>query len=296
MADAFWTSLEMYYYLNNSLYADQSLKIAAALSYFKLETPAGEWACNHQQIAIKQSPPDFKTWVDFKKAFKEHFIPIETELFSTQKIHNLKMNNQPFTEWYQDWIVHANCSGANNATKIYAFWQNLLSALHNKIMAVHPASTTLAHLVELAKEFDQIWQMYNQSNTANRWCTNLHSTEMETTDSTSVNTTNTPPHFQKFKKLSQEEKDCRHHENLCLYCGKSGHWQSNCRDKSQNRQNFWGGPSRNNPWTQATQINDDKATETPLPESPPTIFHLYAIPEHHFDLSHPDPDINNQDF
>ena len=194
MADAFWTSLEIYYYLNNSLYADQSLKIAAALSHFKLGTPAGEWARDRQQIAIKQSPPNFGTWADFKKAFKEHFIPVETELSSTQKMHNLKMNNRSFTEWYQDWIVHANRSGANNATKMYAFQQNLPSALHNKIMAVHPAPTTLARLVELAKEFDQIWRIYNQSNVTNQQRTNVCATD-------------TPPRFQKFKKLSQEEKD-----------------------------------------------------------------------------------------
>jgi hypothetical protein len=28
----------------------------------------------------------------------------------------------------------------------------------------------------------------------------------------------------------------------------------------------------------------------------PTLSHLYTVPEHHFDLSHPNPDHNNQDF
>ena len=176
--------------------ADQSLKITAVLSHFKLRTPMGEWACDCQQIAMKQSPPNFRTWAKFKRASKEHFILVKTELSFTQKIHNLKMNNCSFTEWYQDWIVHTTHSNANNATKMYAFWQNLFSTLHNKIMAIHFTPTTLAHLVELAKEFDQIWQMYNQSNITNQWCTIICSTNTKSTNFTSVNATDTPPCFQ----------------------------------------------------------------------------------------------------
>ena len=212
-------------------------------------------------------------------------------------MHNLKMNNRPFSEWYQEWIVHANRSGANDATKMYAFRQNLPSALHNKIMAVHPAPTTLTRLVELSKEFDQIWRMYNQPGTSNRRRTNIRSTDTDTSDSTPINAADTPPRFQKFKKLSQEEKDRRRRENLCAYCGKPGHWQDTCRDKPRNKNRFRGGPPRNNtPRTRSTQVDDDKSTETPVPESPPNVARLYSIPEHHFDLSHPDPDVDNQDF
>jgi hypothetical protein len=298
MADAFWTNLATYYYLNNALYSSESLKIASALSHFKLGTPAGEWARDRQQLAMKRSPPDFGTWADFQKAYKDHFIPVETELSSTQKMHNLKMNNRPFTDWYQDWIVHANRSGANDATKMYAFRQNLPSALHNKIMAVHPAPTTLARLVELSKEFDQIWRMYNQPGLTNRRRPNTRTTELESSDPSTINATNYSPHSQKMKRLTQEEKDRRRRENLCSYCGKPGHWHADCRTKPQNRNRGGrGGPPRNNtPRTRSTQVDDTPPTETPIPDSPPTVSRLYSIPEHHFDLSHPDPDVDNQDF
>ena len=43
-AEAFWSALESYFYLNSGMFADDNRKIATALTYFKVGTPAGEWA------------------------------------------------------------------------------------------------------------------------------------------------------------------------------------------------------------------------------------------------------------
>ena len=43
-AQAFWSALENYFYLNNTLFTDENRKIATALTFFKIGTPAGEWA------------------------------------------------------------------------------------------------------------------------------------------------------------------------------------------------------------------------------------------------------------
>ncbi|KAI8986115.1 hypothetical protein BD414DRAFT_507851 [Trametes punicea] len=40
--------------------------------------------------------------------------------------------------------------------------------------------------------------------------------------------------------LSQAEKDCRHHEGLCLYCGKSGHIISKCPNGAKPRSDIKG--------------------------------------------------------
>jgi Retrotransposon gag protein len=140
-AEAFWTNLANYYFLNNNLYSTTSKQIASALTHFKLGTPAGEWAKDRQQMALAHNPPDFGTWTDFQDAFKSHFIPVDTKLLSTQLLHTIKMNNKPFSEWYQEWSTHANCSGANKETKMYAFHQNIPAALHQKIIGVSPTPT-----------------------------------------------------------------------------------------------------------------------------------------------------------
>jgi len=160
-AEAFWMNLANYYFFNQDLYSTTSRQIASALTHFKLGTPAGEWAKDRQQTALANNPPDFGTWEDFHDAFKAHFIPVDQKLLSTQLLHTLKMNNKPFSDWYQEWSTHANRSGANEETKMYTFRQNIPGALHQKIIGVSPPPTTLACLVELAKEFDQTWRMYN---------------------------------------------------------------------------------------------------------------------------------------
>jgi hypothetical protein len=143
-----------------------SKRIASALTHFKLGTSAGEWAKDRQQTALANCPPDFGSWQDFQDTFKAHFIPVDQKLLSTQLLHTLKMGNKPFSEWYQEWSTHANRSGANDETKMYAFRQNIPTALHQKIIGVSPPPTTLTRLVELAKEFDQTWRMYNTPRTS----------------------------------------------------------------------------------------------------------------------------------
>jgi hypothetical protein len=79
----------------------------------------------------------------------------------------MKMENRPFSDWYQEWFTHATHSQSNEVTKMYVFCQNLPNALHTKILGVHPLPTTLAHLIELAKGFDEMWCLYNKSDSSN---------------------------------------------------------------------------------------------------------------------------------
>ena len=76
-AQAFWSALENYFYLNDTLFTDENRKIATALTFFKIGTPAGEWACDKQKTAMAVTPVDFGSWADFKTAFKKHFIPTQ---------------------------------------------------------------------------------------------------------------------------------------------------------------------------------------------------------------------------
>ena len=70
------------------------------LSYFKIGTPAGEWAKDKQITALALSPPNFGTWDAFKDDFKSHFISVDQVLLFTQQMHSMKMGNRPFSDWY----------------------------------------------------------------------------------------------------------------------------------------------------------------------------------------------------
>jgi hypothetical protein len=51
-AESFLSALQNYYYLNETLFSDESRRVAAALSHFKVGTPAGEWARDKQNAAL----------------------------------------------------------------------------------------------------------------------------------------------------------------------------------------------------------------------------------------------------
>jgi hypothetical protein len=162
-AEGFLSALQNYYYLNESLFPDESRKVVAALTHFKVGSPAGEWARDKQTAALAATPITFGTWNDFTTEFKAHFIPVRTEQQAMNAIWQLKMGNRPFHEWYQEWSTYASRSGANDATKMYTFHQALPQGLNDKLVGVSPAPTTLTTLVEHARLFDQQWQMWRRA-------------------------------------------------------------------------------------------------------------------------------------
>jgi len=48
----------------------------------------------------------------------------------------------------------------DEATKMYAFCRALDTALYNKLLQLSPMPTTLAGLVEKAREFDKNWRTF----------------------------------------------------------------------------------------------------------------------------------------
>jgi len=315
-AESFWSSLETYYFLNQDVFQTDSKRVASALTHFKLGTSAGEWARDRQQTALALTNPDFGSWDDFRSAFKAHFIPVETKMSSTQAMHSLRQQNRPFHEWYQEWITHANRSGANDQTKMFAFRRNIHPSLHIKLLGVSPIPTTLARLVELAKEFDQSYRMWTANPTSSNSTQNFRNTprirvsdaDSSTTQINANSSSRTKPSrpqqggSKKFGPLSQEEKDRRRRNNLCSYCGGQNHFADRCL-KRPNRPSF--SPRQNVSRVRGAQLNeahfieednnDQFLEEGEIPDTP-TVSRLYHEPASIYDLDIPDPDPDSQDF
>jgi Retrotransposon gag protein len=149
-AQAFWSALENYFYLNDTLFTDENRKIATALTFFKIGTPAGEWARDKQKTAMAVTPVNFRTWAAFKTAFKKHFIPAQSQLESTKNMYNLKMGTRDFNSWYQEWSTHAEHANVDENTRMFAFRTNIPYSLHQKILMHDPQPTTMTTLVEKA--------------------------------------------------------------------------------------------------------------------------------------------------
>ncbi len=230
-AKAFWNNLENYFHLNILIFNTDDKKISTALTYFKVGTPAGQWAQDKQKAALNPvggSAVTFGVWADFKTNFRDHFIPAHTALEATNLMYTLKMGNRTFNDWYQEWSTHATRSGANDATQMYAFQQAIPGALLGKLMGISPFPTTLATLVEKARDFDRVWRLHTPRNT---YSNSPRTLSRQTTsgrailtedDSIGINASSSRPEKSK-GKLTKEEREFRFKNKLCLYCGKPGH-------------------------------------------------------------------------
>ena len=81
--------------------------MAAALTHFKLGTPAGDWASDHLSMALAATPINYGTWAAFKMAFEAQFIPPQMQIEAIQKIYNTPMGSREFNEWFQEWSMQA---------------------------------------------------------------------------------------------------------------------------------------------------------------------------------------------
>ena len=96
-----------YYTINQAVYQTEGRCVAAALTHFKLGTPAGDWASDKLATAMAHTPADYGTWQEFEDAFKAQFIPPATQLDAITKMHNYAMGNQDFNTWYLNWSMYA---------------------------------------------------------------------------------------------------------------------------------------------------------------------------------------------
>jgi len=104
---AFWNILENYFTVNEDTFNTNHKKVVSALTYFKQDTQAGEWASDRMATAIAAQPTNYGTWQAFKDAFKVQFIPPQTELEVLSKLHATPQGSREFNEWYQEWSQHA---------------------------------------------------------------------------------------------------------------------------------------------------------------------------------------------
>jgi len=235
---AFWNILENYFTVNKDTFNTDHKKVASALTYFKRDTQASEWASNRMATAIAAQPTNYGMWQAFKDAFKAQFIPPQTELEALAKLHATPQGNREFNEWYQEWSQHAHRANVGQNTLMFTFRNALNGAINNRIASQSPQPATLVELVERARDLDRYWCMYaklpdNQGN--------LNISELSVKNSyTEINATQ-PSVYElpvRRAKLTQEQRQYCIDNHLCFYCGQEGHSIFGCNhpDKKPPRQ------------------------------------------------------------
>ena len=232
---AFWNILENYFTVNEDTFDTDHKKVASALTYFKRDTQAGEWASDKMATAIAAQPTNYGTWQAFKDAFKAQFIPPQTELEALAKLHDTPQGDREFNEWYQEWSQHARRANVGANTLMFTFRNALNEGINNRIASQSPQPATLAELVERARDLDRYWRMYAKpSNNRDSRHINELSGDYSPTDinATQLSSYETP--IQR-KRLTQEQRHYRKENNLCFYCGNGGHSAGGCPIAAESR-------------------------------------------------------------
>jgi hypothetical protein len=120
---------------------------------------------------------------------------------------------------------------------MYTFRKNLNPSLHQKIIQIMPQPTTLAALVDKARDLDQNWCLYGSAQTSfhgsqgPRHNPNARIWEVDAGEAPNaeINATQNEGKFQCRGRLTPGEQKHRMDNNLCLYCGKPGHKAIECK-------------------------------------------------------------------
>jgi len=238
---AFWNILKNYFTVNEDMFNTDHKKVVSALTYFKQDTPAGEWASDRMATAIAAQPTNYGMWQAFKDAFKAQFIPPQTELEVLSKLHATPQWSREFNEWYQEWSQHTHHTNVDKNTKMFTFCNALNGAISNKIASQSPQPATLAELVEYAQDLDRNWHMYakplgnqgNQRQGCNPCVCELSAENSNAEINATQGQRRTP--FKKCGKLTSEQHQYCFDNNLCMYYGKQGHKAINCKAPRQKR-------------------------------------------------------------
>jgi hypothetical protein len=120
---------------------------------------------------------------------------------------------------------------------MYAFRKNLNPSLHQKIIQITPQPTTLAALVDKARDLNQNWRLYGGPHDPSRGsqgsCCNLNARIREVISeeppNVEINATQSKGKFQKQGHLTFAERKNHMDNNLCLYCSKPGYKAIECK-------------------------------------------------------------------
>jgi hypothetical protein len=241
------------YFRNNSSYSDDESKVTFALSYLR------GTALDYYEPAL-MDPDDLPDWLDdwflFVQSLRTQFGPHDPTADAEDSIDNLKMReNQRILKYNVDFNRLAVQTGWNDSVLRHRYYTGLAERIKD-IMGQQGKPPTLPEMKSLAQAIDsRHWERLReksrsdkpQSKPDNRPPSkpDNKSTPSENkkhnSGSTSNNNKQTPKpssvpsiadKLGKDGKLNTSERQRRIDNNLCLYCGGTGHKADECKKSS----------------------------------------------------------------
>ena len=205
-------------------------KIAYAASF--LSGSAKEWFQPH--VNETTGAISFPTWTEFVAALRAAFEDPDAYQTAYNKITSLKQDKD-CSSYYAASVSLATVLGIDERTKISFFKKGLHAELKK---ALSYQITLLTGFEEFVQACIKIDNQIRANREARDAILRTQGGQFAPTPSTSTGTHSGPMDLsgarycsQKRGPVTDQEKKRRKDNNLCLYCGSSGHWASQCPHK-----------------------------------------------------------------
>src|SRR5258706_8467858 len=216
-------------------YSSPVIQIRTAASYLT-GGALGWFKAYHDEITQEIK---FKTYAEFIRALKAAYDDPNKRATAECKLLALRQYTKDCSTYHAEFSTYANVLEYDDCTKISFF----------KKGANNDLQIALAHQLNPLDDFDKYVAMCIQldNNIRNLKGQNIHRslypsqnlTPSLPTSSTSSGTAPGPIDLsaanrsRKRGPIDEAEKKRRRDNNLCMYCGQSGHWATNCPNKRQ---------------------------------------------------------------
>jgi hypothetical protein len=242
--DTFLAQCALKFGSDPATYGDAQSKITYAASF--LREAAFRVVQPHIQAA---GTTTFADWAAFTATLAHAFEDPDKKMSADRELRKLKQGNKTASAYHAEFIQWATVLELDEWTKITRFRDGLSREVKNLLATQPNPPATFNEYVNLVIRLDNNHralkqetesQSPSQSNPSKGSGSSKSPVKPQGSPAPKTTSTGTHPGPMdtsaggtRFKKLDDKEKKRRQDNNLCRYCGDSGHWATNCPKKQQ---------------------------------------------------------------